>query len=103
MSFFKAWEKVRQFREDTEDAALSAITTGDNVADDFWDNFIIVCNNREGMAALLGVSSDKVATWPATIKEKQNAAGKSNPDVKTNNKVLDTGNNNDKLSSMETE
>lgn len=101
MSFFKAWQSMRQIHEEAEDDALTAITTGNNVSDDFWDNFIIVCNNREGMAALLGVPSDKIATWPAIIQQKREMAGKSNPDIKTNSKVINTGNN-DQLSSMET-
>lgn len=69
MRFLEAWEKVRHIAEDDNAAALSAITTGTNVASDFWDNFIMVCNNKEGVAALLNVPPEKVATWPSLIQK----------------------------------
>ena len=91
MSFFKALEKVRQFREETEDAAFSAITTGQDVSDDFWDNFILVCNNKNGVAALLGVTPDRVATWQQKVQEALDNSKKKEPDTKINRKIMDTG------------
>ncbi len=100
MSFLKAWDKVRQFREDTDDAALSAIETGNNVADDFWNNFITVCNNKEGVASLLGVTTSKVATWQQTIKDKMDQAGQS-AETKVNHKIINTGTPSDEESNEE--
>ncbi len=70
MRFLEAWDRVRQLVEHNDQVALSAITTGKNVSEDFWDNFILVCNNKEGLAELLDVSPEKVATWSIKIKQK---------------------------------
>lgn len=92
MRFLEAWEKVRQFKEDKEDAAISAIFTGVNVADGFWENFITVCNNREGISSLLNVSPEKVASWPSEIqKYLDKSKNHKNPEEKEQTKVLDTG------------
>jgi hypothetical protein len=91
MSFFKALEKMRQFQEEMEDAALSAITTGQNIADDFWNNFILVCNNKDGVASLLGVTTDKVATWQQKVQEALDNAKNAEPSTKVNRKIIDTG------------
>jgi hypothetical protein len=89
MRFLEAWDRVQGFVEN-DDTALSAITTGQNVASDFWDNFIMVCNNKEGVAALLGVSPDKVATWPTMIKEKLDQAEPEDSDP-TKTSLIHTG------------
>lgn len=100
MSFLKAWDRVRQFREDTDDAALSAIETGNNVADDFWNHFITVCNNKEGVASLLGVSTSKVAAWQQSIKDNMDKAGDV-PETKINHKLINTGTPNQEESDEE--
>lgn len=90
MRFLEAWDRVQEFVESDNDTALSAITTGQNVASDFWDNFIMVCNNKEGVAALLGVSPEKVAMWPTMVKEKLDQAEPEDSDsTKTN--LIHTG------------
>jgi hypothetical protein len=35
----------------------------------FWDEFISLCSNAEGLSQLLGVSKEKVNSWPSKIKE----------------------------------
>ena len=90
MRFLEAWERVRQFTEDEESVALSAITTGQNVAEDFWDNFVMVCNNKEGIASLLGVSPEQVAGWPTKVKEKMNQVEPKDID-QTKTSLIHTG------------
>lgn len=90
MRFLEAWERVRQFAEESDSAALSAITTGQNVAEDFWDNFIMVCNNKEGVAALLGVAPEKVATWPSIVKNAMDQAEPEDAD-QTKTSLIHTG------------
>ena len=94
MRFLEVWDKVCQFKEDHENLAVNAIFTGINVADDFWDNFIVVCNNKEGMAALLGVNPEKIASWPMKIQENlEKSKGQKNPEAKDKDKtkIIDTG------------
>ena len=58
----------------------------------FWDNFILVCNNKEGLANLLKVSPDKVASWPLLIKQNLEKAKKEkNPESKETTHIIDTG------------
>lgn len=92
MNFLEAWYKSQRLKENSNHAALLAVVTGLNVAEDFWDNFILVCNNKEGMAELLNVSPEKIASWPAIIKTNLDKAKTHNfdeEDPKT--KIMDTG------------
>lgn len=92
MTFFEAWERVRSIKEHNDDAAITAIFTGINVADNFWDNFILVCNNKEGMSALLKVDSEKIASWPLIIqKYLEKSKAHKNPETKEKTQMLDTG------------
>lgn len=35
----------------------------------FWDEFISLCSNSEGLADLFGVSKEKINSWPTRISE----------------------------------
>jgi hypothetical protein len=35
----------------------------------FWDEFISLCSNSDGLADLFGVSKEKINSWPARISE----------------------------------
>lgn len=92
MTFLEAWEKTRNIKENFDHAAVGAIFTGINVADNFWDNFILVCNNREGMAALLNVSPEKIASWPLAVQENlEKSKDHTNPEAKEKTQMIDTG------------
>jgi hypothetical protein len=92
MTFLETWEKLNSIKEHNTDAAIGAIFTGLNVADDFWDNFILVCNNKEGLSALLKINPDKVALWPLSIKQNlEKAKSEKNPESKETTRIMDTG------------
>ena len=92
MTFFEALERTRKLKENVDDAATSAIFTGKNVAEDFWDNFILVCNNKDGVAALLGVPPDKVANWPQQVQEHlDKTKDEDNPEAKEKTSMINTG------------
>lgn len=96
MTFLEAWEKARNIKESSDDAAIGAIFTGINVANNFWDNFILVCNNKEGMAVLLNVSPEKVASWPLAVQENlEKSKDHKNPEAKEKTHIIDTGNKKD--------
>lgn len=92
MTFLEAWERSRGLKE-SHTAAVDAIITGLNVSEDFWDNFILVCNNKGGMADLLNVTPEKIASWPAAISSNLNKSksGINSPE-KEKGKLIDTGN-----------
>ncbi len=92
MTFLEAWESVRKLKESADDAAISAIFSGINVAEDFWDNFILVCNNKDGLSALLNVPPEKITTWPSLIqKALEESKNKSNPEAKEKTVTINTG------------
>lgn len=98
MTFLEAWEKTRSIKENHNDAAIGAIFTGINVAEDFWDNFILVCNNKEGLAALLNLSPEKVASWPPSIQEYlEKSKSEKNPESKEKTQIMDTGTNSSEI------
>jgi len=91
VSFADLWDKIPQKINEEEDSkALAAIKIGLNVSESFWDNFMLVANDREGLAELLDVTPEQVAMWPIKIKENLDKVGPPSPD-KTKTKLLDTG------------
>lgn len=80
--------------------ALTAVRAGETMHHEdetsFWDEFVTLCSNRQGLAELLDVSPDKVSNWPSRIKEyrdklkKQNAEGPSSSEEQ---EVVPTGDN----------
>jgi hypothetical protein len=62
----------------------------------FWDDFLSLLSDSEGLAQLLNISSDKILSWPGRIRdalkksEKENS-DKQNPDEET--EMLPTGDN----------
>lgn len=80
VSFDQLW-KVMESEEATsplmgsgeEGRALTAVRAGKDMRKEeetpFWDDFISLCANADGMAELLDVNRDKVSNWPARIQE----------------------------------
>lgn len=56
-----------------ESVALRAIRNGINLRKEdcgsFWEDFIQVCGDAEGMSELLEVPKEKVTGWPSKVKE----------------------------------
>jgi hypothetical protein len=60
----------------------------------FWEEFSDLCSNSDGMADLLGVSSEQVAGWPAKIRDKLDHVEKhdaESPSMGDENEVMPTG------------
>lgn len=56
-----------------EGIGLRAIRNGMNLRKEdcgsFWDDFVTVCGDADGMADLLEVPREKIASWPSKVKE----------------------------------
>lgn len=94
-SFQKLWENMQAHKENSpqDDKSMSVIRTGIGIREDFWDDFLMVINNSEGLSELLDIPSTKIATWREKVQrclDKVNAAD-SSPDPKDNGKLLKTG------------
>lgn len=60
----------------------------------FWDEFISLCNNSEGLSNLLGISREKIQSWPSRIKNglsKLESHTSESPYEKENKKIIPTG------------
>jgi hypothetical protein len=62
----------------------------------FWDDFISLCGNVQGMSDLFGVSPDKIRSWPGKIQEaldKLETHDAESPNVRNDTDVMPTGDN----------
>lgn len=93
-SFQRLWENMRSFKEESnDDLALSAIRTGIGIRENFWDDFLKLTNNSEGLSALLNVPITDIVTWHDKIKEAVHKVGKDDAesDVDKHKKLIKTG------------
>jgi DNA-binding transcriptional regulator YdaS (Cro superfamily) len=85
-----------------ESKGLSVIRTGQSMHGEdadgsFWEDFISLCGDTEGMAELLGVRPEQVNSWPSKIREaiqsveKHDMQGENKPEEKQ--QMLPTGQN----------
>lgn len=81
-------KKFKKYVKNREENNI--INTGKNINPNFWEEFILVLNNSEGLADLLGVSKSKVLTWKNKIKEKMSEQNK-NININKKFKIIKTG------------
>lgn len=84
-----------------ETKGMSAIRSGKGLRNEdegsFWDDFISLCSDAEGMANLLGVRRENVTSWPSRIREalekvnKHDMQGEDKPDE--SEELIPTGRN----------
>jgi hypothetical protein len=79
LTFLKLWE-LMQSQDDSplnssgeSSNAMHAIRAGMNLQGEnsnrsFWDDFLKLCNNTEGMSELLDVRPDQIAKWTTKIR-----------------------------------
>ena len=108
LSFAQLWEVIEKQKarnsplmssgEDTRH--LSTVRTGNEMHKDgqpnFWDEFISLCADSEGLGQLLGVNSEKVRSWPPRIQEALEKLEKhtaQDPSEKEKTEVMPTGDN----------
>ncbi len=100
VSFRQLMENMYSPEKDAEHIdtkSMKAIRTGIAVRENFWDDFLQVCNNTDAIAELLGVRPEQVSSWGSRVKHnlervnRADAAGEGEEKPKT--KVLDTGDN----------
>ena len=71
---------------DDDESTLTVVRLGKELHDEnetsFWDEFISLCGNSEGLSNLLGVSKEKINSWPIKIQEQLNKLEKQKPNEK---------------------
>ena len=108
LSFCQLWEQMQKAAQSgsplmdsgEESRAISAVRAGANLRSEdetsFWDDFISLCANTDGMSELLGVPEDKIRGWPTRIKEQLSKLEKhdaENPAQQNDTQVVPTGDN----------
>jgi len=63
VNFSKLLENI----DKKEAKSMLAIRNGMGIRDKFWDDFLLLLNDAESLAELLGVSIEKVSTWRSKI------------------------------------
>lgn len=102
ISFLTLLEQMSQsspLMDSGEDSAsMSIVRTGKQLRKDdetqFWDDFISLCSNADGLAELLEVSPQKIRSWPTKIKEvldKLQTRTAEDPSEKQKDELLPTG------------
>lgn len=86
------WNNISLIKENVaETPAMKAIRTGLNIDDNFWNNFILICNNPEALSELLDVNMEKVASWGNKVKHNLDLVKNNKENNKQLTKVIDTG------------
>lgn len=99
MNFRKLWENMKAAKDQSSESpeidpmAITAIRTGLGLGENFWDDFIQLLNNSEGLSALLDVSVDDISTWRKKIEDGLSQVGKEDGDLEIgkNKKLMKTG------------
>lgn len=57
------------FGDNKDTQAKAVIRAGINLRPDFWDDFMSITNDAEGVSQLLDVPKEKVANWASLIRD----------------------------------
>lgn len=89
-----------------ETRSMKVIRAGMNLREsddelEFWNDFMQLCGDSEGMSELLGVKPAEVRRWTAKIRENINRVqeiNSTNPEGEDNSKLMATGDNDGAIS-----
>jgi len=105
LSFALLFEQMQKEKRQTplmdsgeEDKSMIIVRKGNQLRkeDDrpFWDDFIDLCGDAQGLSTLLQVEPQKIMKWPSRIREvleKLQAHEAESPDSERRDKVIPTG------------
>lgn len=87
----------REFRESEDDRdderALEVVRKGINLqrGNDFWEDFLRLCGDSEGMAALLGVARDRVTGLSGRVERLRGMVGDQESKKGKKDRIIKTG------------
>jgi hypothetical protein len=90
MLTFREYRESEDERDDEK--ALDVVRKGVNLqrSNDFWDDFLRLCGDSEGMAALLDVSRDRVTGLSGRVERLRGMVG-DGESVAKKDRVIKTG------------
>lgn len=79
--------------EKREEKASSVVRKGMNIRkdSDFWDDFLSLCGDSYGMAALLDIPVEKVTSLGGRINKLIKSISEEDSETKKNSKLIKTG------------
>lgn len=77
-----------EFSENIQE--LELIKSGLNLKGDFWDNFLIICNNSKALSKILDVPEHKIHGWTSKISKLKDKV-KNDMDISKRSNILKTG------------
>lgn len=90
MLTFKEFQEVSDEKDDEK--AVEVVRKGMNLNKYFWDDFLSLCSNSDGMAQLLGAPKDKITSLNQKInKIKDEIEKKDSSETKKRDKIIKTG------------
>lgn len=86
----------KEFRESLDEKSnekvIEVVRKGMNLSKYFWDDFLSLCSNSDGMSDLLGTSKDKITSLNEKInKIKNEIEKKDSSETKKRDKIIKTG------------
>ncbi len=106
VSFHTLWEQIQSHSPDefqplsassaNVSKAAQVIRTGLNLRGEdgsktFWDDFVQVCNDTDGLAELLEVHPEQVAKWGSRVRDMIEKVNKEDDNSNTEKHVMPTG------------
>jgi len=70
--------------------AMELIRVGESMDPNFWEHFMKICNNSEGLADLLNISTSDISNWASRIRDALAKVQKTDGEDRRN-KMLQTG------------
>jgi hypothetical protein len=87
----------REFRDSEDDRdderAMEVVRKGMNLqrGNDFWEDFLRLCGDSEGMAALLGVARDRVTGLSGRVERLKGMVGDPDKKRSKRDRMIKTG------------
>lgn len=98
MQTMKEDEEAALLDSGEESKAMRVVRTGIGLRNNkdcgnFWDDFISVCNDGEGLSELLEVPADKISNWASRVKEMMDKVDGEDDQITTEkkSKIVSTG------------
>lgn len=91
VSFCSLWENMEKTPSEEDkisEKAFSALKSGANIDENFWENFIRLLNNTSGVSELLDVSPEKISKWNSQIRIGLKQLEKETEDLGKNKKLI---------------
>jgi hypothetical protein len=72
-------------------SAINVVRKGMNASDDFWDIFLSLCGDSEGMSALIGSSKENITGMGGRIRDLMREIEEKDSSSSKKNKMIKTG------------